>query len=83
MELTGHIEHGQIVLDEPTSLADGTRVRVNLVPDESEKSEQSPASTNAMLTFYERHKSWIGSIRDAPPDFARNHDHYIHGTPKK
>jgi len=25
----------------------------------------------------------IGSVDDLPPDMAENHDHYIHGTPKR
>lgn len=25
----------------------------------------------------------VGALNDLPPDFAQNHDHYIHGAPKK
>jgi hypothetical protein len=24
-----------------------------------------------------------GSVQDLPADFAKQHDHYIHGTPRK
>lgn len=31
MEFTGHIENGAIILDEPSRLRDGARVRVDVV----------------------------------------------------
>ena len=34
-------------------------------------------------TLAERLKSVIGTVHGGPPDWAKNHDHYIHGTPKK
>jgi hypothetical protein len=34
-------------------------------------------------TLAKRLKNVIGSVEGLPPDFAENHDHYIHGTPKK
>jgi len=34
-------------------------------------------------THYELFKDLIGSIKDAPSDLARNHDHYAHGAPKR
>ena len=26
---------------------------------------------------------WAGKAEDLPPDLAENHDHYLHGAPKK
>jgi hypothetical protein len=26
---------------------------------------------------------YSGIVKDMPPDFAAEHDHYIHGTPKR
>ena len=34
-------------------------------------------------TLYERLQPFIGVVNDLPPDMARNHDHYLHGVPKK
>jgi hypothetical protein len=79
MTISGHVENGQIVLDEPVPLADGMKVRVELLPANSER----PSEDEQMPTLYERHKSFIGIIDDLPSDFARNHDHYLHGQPKK
>jgi len=79
MTINGHVENGKIVLDDAVPLAEGMKVRVELLAATSEQrsdEEQIP-------TLYERHKSFIGIIDDLPPDFARNHDHYIHGQPKK
>ena len=34
-------------------------------------------------TLYERYKNVAGIAKGLPPDLAEQHDHYIHGTPKK
>jgi hypothetical protein len=31
----------------------------------------------------DRWRDIIGILDGLPPDFAKNHDHYIHGTPKR
>ena len=79
MTINGHVENGQIILDEPVPLVDGMKVRVELVNSEPTQ----PIEQQQPPTLYERYKSIIGIIDDLPPDFARNHDHYIHGQPKK
>ena len=71
MMYKGHVEDGAVVFDEPVSLPEGTKVRVE--PD------QSPRE----LTLAERLKDVIGIVKGLPPDFAAQHDHYIHGTPKR
>lgn len=79
MTLLGHIQDGMIVLDEATTLPDGMKVRVEIVPVASRNGEE----TETPRTDYEHYKSIIGAIDDMPSDFAAQHDHYIHGTPKK
>jgi hypothetical protein len=79
MTIPGHVENGRIVLDEAVPLADGMKVRVELLSPASEQKveeEQIP-------TLNERYRAIIGIVKDLPCDFARNHDHYIHGQPKK
>jgi len=71
MTYKGHVENGIVVLDEPASFPEGTKVRVE--PDESARE----------LTLAERLKDVIGIVKGLPPDFAAQHDHYIHGTPKR
>src|SRR5262249_16036409 len=73
------IENGVIVLDEATTLPDGMRVRVEVVPVGKTQAEE----VEEPKTLYERYQSVIGVIDDMPEDFAAQHDHYIHATPKK
>jgi hypothetical protein len=70
MTYLGRIKEGKIVLDEKISLPEGSLVRVELVADQPLKS------------FAEILGDVIGCIDNLPPDMARNHDHYIHDTPK-
>jgi hypothetical protein len=70
MTYRGHIENGSVVLDETVALPEGTQVRVQPVAE-------------ARMSLAERFKDVIGCISDLPVDMAENHDHYIHGTPKR
>lgn len=78
MSFTGHVQNGQVVLDEPLPFEDGAIVEIAVVtpiPSATKPVEQ--------LTHFERYRDFIGSIPDLPSDMAEQHDHYIHGTPKK
>ena len=68
MSYIGKIEKGNVVLPPEIKLPEGTPVRVEPVPPE---------------TLAKRLQGVIGTIEGLPPDFAANHDHYIHGMPKK
>ncbi|MCC6125386.1 MAG: hypothetical protein IT426_10515 [Pirellulales bacterium] len=70
MTYLGRINEGKIVLDEKISLPEGSLVRVELVADQPLKS------------LAEILGDVIGCIDNLPPDMARNHDQYIHNTPK-
>ena len=71
MPYRGHVENGVVVLDEAANLPDGVQVRVE------------PVAPVPRRTLAERFKDVIGSVTDLPSDMAENHDHYIHGTPRK
>jgi hypothetical protein len=71
MVYKGHIRNGKVVLEGDVVLPEGSPVNVT-VADES----QAP-------TLFERHQTFIGMIDDLPADLAAEHDHYIHGTPKR
>ncbi|HUT33269.1 MAG TPA: hypothetical protein VNE39_07310 [Planctomycetota bacterium] len=78
MAYKGHVENGVVVLDEPADLSDGDEVSVYPLR------RRKPAGEDRQVpTLYERLKDIIGSVEGLPPDFARNHDHYIHGQPKE
>ena len=71
MTVKGHVRDGVIVLDDPIELPDGAAVCVELPP------------SSRPLTWAERFKDVIGTVDDLPTDMAKNHDHYLHGAPKK
>ncbi len=71
MLLEGTIKNGTIVLDEPPSLPDGERVEVEL-----------KSIAQAQPTFIDL-LEFAGCMPHMPADFAAQHDHYIHGTPKR
>lgn len=70
MTLAGTVTNGVIVLDQPGQLQEGTRVRV-VVEEEGKK-----PTLAGLLQF-------AGVLPDMPADFAQQHDHYVHGTPKR
>ena len=72
MSFEGRVENGVIVLDVPNQLVEGTRVEV-IVRD-------PPAGQS---TLRERLLKLAGTVDDLPADMAQQHDHYIHGTPKR
>ena len=71
MAYRGHIEGGVVVLDDGISLPDGTVVAIE------------PIESVRMMTLAERYRDIIGIAPGLPPDMAENHDHYLHGTPKR
>ena len=74
MTYNGRIHNGVVVLDNGTQLAEGTLVRVEPL---------DPADGEDVPTLYEQLESLVGSVEGLPPDMARNHDHYLHGHPKR
>lgn len=69
MSLTGIVHKGVIILDEPSILPEGTRVEVVVATD-------SPPLGQRLMNL-------AGIAKDLPPYMAEQHDHYLHGTPKK
>ena len=72
MTYRGRVKNGVIVLDAPVALPEGTEVEV--LPTGEDLSEP---------TWAEVFKDVIGKAEGLPPDMARNHDHYLHGAPKR
>ena len=71
MSCRGRIENGTVVPEDQFPWPDGTRVVVEVAQPEGEPS------------IADRLRSVIGKVKDLPPDMAKNHDHYLYGTPKK
>lgn len=68
MTYRGHYRNGVIVLDEPVELPEGAEVQI--VSEERR-------------SLAERLKDIVGIAPDLPEDMSLNHDHYLHGMPKK
>jgi hypothetical protein len=71
MKYRGRVKNGVIVLDGPVELPEGTPVNVE------------PTEAGTIPTLAEQFNDVIGIVTDMPSDMAENHDHYIHGTPKR
>jgi hypothetical protein len=72
MTYRGRVKNGVIVLQPPAALPEGAEVDV---------SPAQPAGNIPPLN--ERLKDVIGIVEGLPADMAENHDHYIHGAPKR
>lgn len=77
MEFTGVISNGTVLIDQPCSVPDGTRVIVR-VEDAGEGNKAT-----APLTVGKRLLKHAGTVAGLPVDMAEQHDHYLHGTPKR
>ncbi|MDB5356891.1 MAG: hypothetical protein JWN24_3344 [Phycisphaerales bacterium] len=80
MTYRGHVKNGVVVLDEPVRLAEGATVDV--VPVEAKGQEPAEVSESGP-TIWEKLSALAGSAEGLPADAARNHDHYLYGTPKR
>lgn len=72
MSVTGTIKNGVVVLDQPGALPEGAQVEVVL----REKQWEPTPLGQRLLKL-------AGTVDDLPADMARNHDHYIHGAPRR
>jgi hypothetical protein len=74
MSYRGRVKEGVVVLEGGIRLAEGTEVEVLPVA-------QTPAPPAGGLG--QRLLKHAATVKGMPSDLARNHDHYIHGTPRK
>ncbi|MCG3197309.1 MAG: hypothetical protein GHCLOJNM_01794 [bacterium] len=72
MTYRGHVENGVVVLDEGAELPEGAVVEVDVLK------EDDPVKSLRELLL-----EFAGCMEGLPSDLSVNHDHYIHGTPKK
>lgn len=73
MSYTGEIRNGVVVFDAGTALPDGTRVKVE--PLQGSETQTRPVGEVLL--------EWAGKGVGLPEDLAQNHDHYLHGLPKR
>lgn len=76
MSVAGTMKGGVIVLDEQQPIPEGARVQVVFVPAEApQPTDNGPTLTNLL--------DLAGTVKGLPSDMADQHDHYIHGTPRR
>ncbi len=73
MELTGVINNGTVVFDQPCNIPDGTKVTIRI----EETAEAAPTTLGKRLMKH------AATVTGLPEDLAEQHDHYLHGTPKR
>ena len=79
MTYRGRVENGVVVLEPGAHLREGTDVRVEPVPETQSAAEGS----GKVRQLREGLLGFSGIIKDGPSDLARNHDHYLHGMPRR
>ena len=73
MSITAIVHNNMIQL--PIPVADGTSVEIILNGD--------PRTEETKGSFFDSICDLAGTVDGLPPDFAAEHDHYIHGRPKR
>lgn len=73
MTYIGKVLGGKVILPPEADLMDGAEVRVQLVKHNS----GDGADLEALLSEVAE------MVQELPPDLAAQHDHYIHGTPRR
>lgn len=79
MTYRGRVTNGVIVLEAGVSLREGMDVRVEPI----EETDVAETGSQEALQLREGLLSFSGVVKDGPVDLARNHDHYLHGTPRE
>ena len=74
MTFRGRMKNGVVILEDKPTLSDGTIVQIQPV---------KKSTARKRSTLGQRLTKFAGTAKGLPRDMARNHDHYIHGTPKK
>ena len=73
--LEGIVQNGVIVFPTGLTLPEGTKVRIEPVAPAPVSGTDASAAAD-LLRF-------VGMADDLPTDMALNHDHYLHGAPKR
>ncbi|HZK81455.1 MAG TPA: hypothetical protein VFC46_10320 [Humisphaera sp.] len=83
MLLQGTVINGAIVLDDNEPLPEGARVEIGLKSPEPRRAESIPAKPKAASPLGEGLMKLAGTAVGLPDDMAAQHDHCLHGTPKR
>ena len=70
MSYKGIVKNGQVTLPPEATLPEGGEVVVEIVPP-------------APMAEFAAELLKLSKVREWPADMALNHDHYLHGAPRK
>ena len=76
MTCIGKVSEGKVLLPPGVHLPEGAEVELHI-------DERNTPVTSASGDFTENLLRIAAKIEGLPPDLARNHDHYLHGHPKR
>lgn len=76
MVFRGKVQNGVVVFEKGVALPDGTDVRVEPFVRAEGVAVEGP-------TLAEQFADVIGTVPELPPDMAAQHDHYLHGAPRR
>jgi hypothetical protein len=76
MVYRGIVRNGVVVLGQGAHLPEGTEVRLEPITPSEGVAPNGP-------TLAEQYADIIGTVPELPSDMAENHDHYLHGAPKR
>ena len=79
MTVRGYVKNGIVVLEPGAVLPEGVEVRVEVASGR----EQAAVPDKTGQTLGQKLLKHAGKAVGLPPDAARNHDHYLYGTPKR
>jgi hypothetical protein len=79
MTYRGRVKNGVVVPEPGARLREGMDVRIEPV----EETENAVEGSQEARQFRDGLLSFAGVIKEGPSDLARNHDHYLHGTPRQ
>jgi hypothetical protein len=72
MSYTGTVEIGVVKMPPEAAWPDGTKVRIEPLEPQTDR-----------VRLVSELRDIAGSMPGLPEDWASQHDHYIHGTPKR
>ncbi len=75
---TGQIKNSVVVVDDSVAFWEDTEINVGILPVAA-----GDSSGEAVPTLYNQLAPLVGAAKGLPPDLACNHDHYLHGQPRK
>jgi hypothetical protein len=80
MVYRGQVKDGVVVLQGAESPPEGATVSVRVLKSASRGVAKS---RGCVPTHYQLFKNVIGIVKDMPPDFSVNHDHYLYEAAKR